>query len=147
MIEFLKCINNKMENPHYALYLIDDPLLDEKKTELDVCQGDFNVTDNYCFKKCVVNYYNVGIKMNFLRNFKQALKGILKFKINKKSCTKLFSNMIFLSIIKKKKDKQHSSNHLNIQVINFSQYLDFLLMNTIWKNQLTILLDLGNFLE
>lgn len=73
IVEFLKCINNKMEDPHYALYLIDDGLLDEKKTELDVCLGDFNVTDPYCFKKCRVNFYNVGIKMNFLRNFKQAL--------------------------------------------------------------------------
>lgn len=78
LIEFMKCIKNKMEDPHYALYLIDDSNLNQKKIELDICSGDGTVTDEVCYKKCRVNFYNIGIKMNFLRNIKQALSGIIK---------------------------------------------------------------------
>lgn len=74
MMEFMKCIKDKMEDPNYAIFLADDPLLDEKKMEVSVCLDDYSVTDPSCYKKCAVNYNNFSIKMNFLRGFKQALK-------------------------------------------------------------------------
>ena len=74
MVEYLKCSKNKMEDPNYALYLIDDPELEDKKMEYGVCSTDYIVSEPFCYKKCGVNYYNIGIKFNFLRNYKQALK-------------------------------------------------------------------------
>lgn len=74
LIEFMKCIGDKMEHPDYALYLADDPLLEEKRLELNVCMDDYSVTDEHCYKKCSTAYYNFDVKLNFLRGFKQALK-------------------------------------------------------------------------
>jgi hypothetical protein len=74
LIEFIKCTKNKMEDPDYALYLIDDPSIDKRSMEIAVCSDDFIVTDAFCYKKCSVNFHNIGLKFNFLRNYKQALK-------------------------------------------------------------------------
>jgi hypothetical protein len=74
LVEFLRCSANKIEDPNFALYMIDDPTFFTAKNEIKICSDDLKVTDRQCYKKCTPNFYNFDIKYNFLRNFKQSLK-------------------------------------------------------------------------
>jgi hypothetical protein len=82
LIEFIKCNRNKLEDPHYALFLIDDPSLESSSVEISVCSDDFIVSDPHCYKKCSTNFHNIGLKYNFIRNYKQALKSKKSSMIN-----------------------------------------------------------------
>jgi hypothetical protein len=81
MIEFIKCIMNKMEDPNYALYLIPDTYK-KQKANVDICYEDFSLTDPKCHRICEVDLQNFAIKMSFVQNYKQALKSIPNINIS-----------------------------------------------------------------
>ena len=74
MTEFARCIANKFEDPHFALYTVDDPGFLGTKTEIKVCSGDLKVTDRRCYKKCSVNFRNIDVKLNFIRHYSKCYR-------------------------------------------------------------------------
>ena len=76
LVEYFKCLNNKMEDPHYALYLIPD-IYSVKLNNIKLCYEDPDIYDSKCKKLCSSSFENFSIKLDFIKNYKQALKGIL----------------------------------------------------------------------
>jgi hypothetical protein len=74
IVEFFKCLKNKMEDPDYALGLIPD-IYSNKINNIRMCYEDRDVSDKKCKKLCSTSFINFTIKLNFINNYKQALKG------------------------------------------------------------------------
>jgi hypothetical protein len=73
IVEFFKCIQNKMEDPDYALYLVPD-IYSQKRNNVKICYEDREVLDPKCQKLCSQSFDNFSIKLNYILNYKQALK-------------------------------------------------------------------------
>ena len=74
IIEFQKCVNNRMEDPDYALNYLDDQEIEDKRNELSFCKRDKDYTDERCKRYCYVDFENFNIRMHYIRSYKQALK-------------------------------------------------------------------------
>ena len=73
LMEFFKCLKNKMEDPNYALFLVNENYVN-KNFDTSICYEDSGVNDEKCKKMCTVSFGNFSIKHSFVRNYKQALK-------------------------------------------------------------------------
>ena len=69
LMEFLKCIKNKLEDPHYALFIIPDTYI-LKNNEISICFEDPSISDKRCEKICSVELGNFSIKNSFVKNYK-----------------------------------------------------------------------------
>lgn len=78
LVEFTKCVTNKMEDPNFALYIILDDFV-TKRNDVKICYEDMSFYDNKCKKLCSVDLQNFTIKFSFIQNFKQALKSNVLF--------------------------------------------------------------------
>lgn len=74
LMEFIKCTQDAMEDPDYALFLVDDYRVSKKKNDIELCRDDANWEDKYCVNLCEIKFGNFAIKMNFIGSFKQSLK-------------------------------------------------------------------------
>ena len=84
LVEFIKCTKDKMEDPEYALFIVDDFRVAQKKSDIEFCRDDPNWEDKKCADICEVVFGNFAIKMNFIRPYKMALKSKLSYLVSSK---------------------------------------------------------------
>ena len=132
IMEFFKCIKNKMEDPNYALFLVNENFL-KKHKDVSICYEDSGIHDESCQKMCSVSLGNFSIKHSFVRNYKQALKSNPIFYINFQLQQKQSLILMLRITIWIKKEKQSILKTGNTWCILFLIFPGFWQQNSIWK--------------
>lgn len=74
IVQYIKCIKNKMESPDHSLYFIEGLDYVEKREVIRICYTSKQFEDSKCSHLCNIKFNEFFIPMKFIANYKQALK-------------------------------------------------------------------------